>query len=67
MEAINLKLPVNTMKLLDYFTADKQAFIIDAIKEKLEKIKKTQIEKQLIEGYKETRLEDLEITKIYFI
>lgn len=40
------------------FSKDKQLFIVEAIKEKIEKIKRNRFKKQLIEGYKDTSIID---------
>jgi len=63
METIQLQVPKEIAKLLNTFAVDRKSFILDAVREKLGKIKNENVDKLLVEGYKATSEEDLEITK----
>ncbi|MBW8050825.1 MAG: hypothetical protein FVQ77_10920 [Cytophagales bacterium] len=63
METIQLQVPKEIAKLLNTSPVNKKSFILDAVKEKLGKIKNKNVDKLLVEGYKATSEEDLEITK----
>lgn len=62
MKRLNITLPDTLTREMEN-VPNKNRFIADALKEKLEKIKKQKLDKLLIEGYKATHEEDYKINK----
>ena len=58
MSTIEINIPEELHESILQFSSNKQLFIVEAIKEKIKKIKRKKIEKQLIEGYKNSMIED---------
>ncbi len=63
MKTIRIKLPEELERDLLALTPDKEAFIREAVQEKIEKEKKEQLKKQWSEGCQSTFGEDLNVTK----
>ena len=63
MKTIQIQLPEELEQNILALSSNEEAFIMEAVKEKLEKEKKAQLKKQLIEGYQSTFDEDRNITK----
>ncbi len=57
MKTLNITIPSDLVKDLETM-ADKDRFVADAVKEKLEREKSAELEEVLIEGYKTTKKED---------
>ena len=57
MKKLNITLPSDLVKDLETML-DKNRFVADAVKEKLEREKGAELEELLIEGYKTTKKED---------
>jgi metal-responsive CopG/Arc/MetJ family transcriptional regulator len=62
MKRLNITLPEEIAQEIKSIP-NKSGFIAEAVKEKLERIKKEKLDKLLIEGYKATRREDREINQ----
>ncbi len=58
MKTIRIKLPEELERDIIALTADREAFILEALKEKIEKEKKAQLKKHLTEGGQSTFDED---------
>jgi hypothetical protein len=67
METITLQVPENIKRSLGTVSQDMELFIIQAIREKLQKTRKKSIDRLLAEGYKKTNDEDNQITKDFEI
>lgn len=67
METITLQVPENIKRSLGTVSQDMELFIIQAIREKLQKTRKKSIDRLLAEGYKKTNDEDHQITKDFEI
>jgi hypothetical protein len=67
MKTIEISLPDDVLDSLNTISTKSEYFIIEAIKEKLDRINPDKIRIQMIEGYKNTQIEDLEITKEFEI
>jgi metal-responsive CopG/Arc/MetJ family transcriptional regulator len=63
MKTIRIKLPEELAQDLLTLASDKEAFIREAVQEKIEKEKKEQLKKQLVEGCQSTCGEDPNVTK----
>ncbi len=63
MKTIRIKLPEELERDLLALAADKEAFIREAVKEKIEKEKKEQLKKQWGEGYQSPFGADLNLPK----
>jgi hypothetical protein len=63
MKTIRIKLPEELERDILALASDKEAFVIEALKEKIEKEKKEQLKKQLVEGCQITFGEDPNLTK----
>jgi metal-responsive CopG/Arc/MetJ family transcriptional regulator len=60
MKRLNITIPEEINKeLMDI--PNKSAFISEAIKEKIDRIKKEELDRLLIKGYKATSMEDKEV------
>jgi len=62
MRRLNITLPEDLIKKMKNLP-NKSHFIAEALKEKLERIKKEELDRKLIEGYKATRKEDKKINE----
>jgi len=62
MKRLNITLPEDLIKKMGNLP-NKSHFIAVALKEKLERIKKEELDRKLIEGYKATRKEDKKINE----
>lgn len=58
MSSIEINIPEELHDTILQFSNNKQLFIIEAIREKIKMISKRKMEKQLIEGYKNSAKED---------
>lgn len=63
MKTIQINLPEELEQIILSISSNEEAFIVEAVREKVEKEKKEQLKKQLIEGYQSTFEEDLNLTK----
>jgi hypothetical protein len=63
MKTIQINLPEDLEHVILSISSDEEAFIVEAVREKVEKEQKEQLKRQLIEGYQSTFDEDLNITK----
>ncbi len=63
MKTIRIKLPEELERDMLALTPDKETFILEALKEKIEREKKAQLKKQLTEDCQSTFGEDLNLTK----
>lgn len=61
MQTIQIHLPENILKYLEKQPQEQESFVLDAIREKIEREKRKKLRKDLIEGYLANREEDLEI------
>lgn len=52
MRTIQIQIPDELEKLINNFAKDQQKFILDAIKDRITRIREKKLEKLLIEGYK---------------
>lgn len=59
--SIELDIPEELNSILSQLTNNKQLFILEAIKVRIEQMKQSTIEKQLIEGYKYSAKHDSEL------
>ena len=62
MKILNITVPDDLSRDLESIP-DKNSFITEALKEKLEKVKLKKLDYLLIEGYKETKNEDKKMNK----
>lgn len=63
MKTIEIKLPDEIFGVLSTIAKQKDKFVVEAIREKLEREKKLNLKKLLAEGYQATANEDLALTK----
>ena len=63
MAVITIQLPKKLHQKLLQVAQNESEFVLEAIKEKINKTSNKHLEKLLIEGYQATYQEDLEITK----
>jgi hypothetical protein len=63
MKTIQINLPEELEQMILSISSNEEAFIVEAVREKVEKEKKEQLKSELIEGYQSTFEEDLNITK----
>lgn len=63
MKIIEVKLPDEIFGVLSAIAKQKDKFVVEAIREKLEREKKENLNQLLAEGYKATAKEDLELMK----
>lgn len=62
MKRLNITLPENLAQELEAIS-NKSRFIAEAVKEKLERIRREKLDKLLVEGYKEACKEDREVDR----
>lgn len=63
MKTIEVKLPDEIFGVLSTIAKQKDKFVIEAIREKLEREKKQNLKQLLAEGYQSTAKEDLALAK----
>lgn len=63
MKTFQVKIPDEIFGVLSSLAKRQDEFVIEAIKEKLEREKHQNLQQLLIEGYKATAKEDLALTK----
>ena len=63
MKTIQLNIPDRLERIIGTISVDKESFIIEAIRERLKRLRDNKIDKQLIEGYKASYKESRTITK----
>lgn len=63
MRTLQVTIPDEIFGVLSSLKKRQDEFVIEAIQEKLEREKKKNLKKLLIEGYQETAKEDLALTK----
>lgn len=63
MKTIAIKVPDEILGFLGSVSKEQEKFVLEAIKEKVNREKKSSLKTLLIEGYRATAAEDLEITK----
>ena len=63
MNSIEIYIPEELNNNILQFTNNKQLFIMQAIKDRINKMKKNKLEKQLVEGYKYSAKEDEQLIK----
>jgi len=62
MKRLNITLPEDLIEEIKDLS-NKSRFIADALKEKLERIKREELDRRLIEGYRATKEEDKKINE----
>ena len=63
MKTIEVKVPDEILGFLGSVSREQEKFVLEAIKEKVSREKKRDLETLLVEGYQATLAEDLKITK----
>ncbi|MBA3786966.1 MAG: hypothetical protein H0X15_15765 [Acidobacteria bacterium] len=63
MKTIAIKVPDEILGFLGSVSKEQEKFVLEAIKEKVNREKKRDLKTLLVEGYQATSAEDLEITK----
>jgi hypothetical protein len=63
MRTLQVTIPDEIFGVLSSFSTKQDEFVVEAIKEKLEREKQQNLQQLLIEGYKATAKEDLALTK----
>ncbi|MBA3693678.1 MAG: hypothetical protein H0X72_08760 [Acidobacteria bacterium] len=63
MKTIAIKVPNEILGFLGSVSKEQEKFVLEAIKEKVNREKKRDLKTLLVEGYQATSAEDLEITK----
>ena len=63
MKTIQITMPEELEKSLDAIAGDRDAFIVETIKKRLEDTKSKRMEKLLVEGYKASRDEARQLSK----
>ncbi len=63
MKTIEIKVPDEILGFLGSVSKEQEKFILEAIKEKVNREKKRDLKMLLVEGYLATSAEDLKITK----
>ncbi|MCU0240582.1 MAG: hypothetical protein MUC29_14165 [Pyrinomonadaceae bacterium] len=63
MRTLEIKLPDEIFGVLSSLSKKQDKFVLEAIREKLEREKGQNLKQQMIEGYKATAKEDLALTK----
>ena len=63
MKTIEIKVPDEILGFLGSVLREQEKFVLEAIKEKVSREKKRDLETLLVEGYQATLAEDLKITK----
>ena len=63
MKTIEIKVPDEILGFLGSVSKEQEKFVLEAIKEKVNREKKRDLKMLLVEGYLATSAEDLKITK----
>ncbi len=63
MKTIEIKIPDEIFGFLGSVSREQEKFVLEAIKEKVNREKKRNLKAILVEGYQATLAEDFEITK----
>ena len=63
MKIIEVNVPDEILGFLGSVSKEREEFVLKAIKEKIDREKKRDLQTLLVEGYQATAAEDLEITK----
>jgi len=63
MKTIEIKVPDEILGFLGSVSKEQEKFVLEAIKEKVNREKKLDLKTLLAEGYQATSAEDLQITK----
>ena len=63
MKTIEIKVPDEILGFLGSVSKEREKFVLEAIKEKVNREKKNNLKTLLVEGYRATAAEDLKITK----
>ncbi len=63
MKTIEIKVPDEILGFLGSVSKEQEKFVLEAIKEKVNREKKRDLKTLLVEGYRATAAEDLKITK----
>jgi len=63
MKTLQIPISDELLSLLESVSTKKEAFVIEAIREKIEKEKKSNLKELLTEGYQATYDEDISIAK----
>ncbi len=63
MKIIEVNVPDEILGFLGSVSKEREEFVLKAIKEKINREKKRDLQTLLVEGYQATTAEDLEITK----
>ncbi|MBA4183483.1 MAG: hypothetical protein H0X49_05650 [Acidobacteria bacterium] len=63
MKTIAIKVPDEILGFLGSVSKEQEKFVLEAIKEKVNREKKRDLKTLLVEGYQATSAEDLKITK----
>ena len=63
MKTIEIKVPDEILGFLGAVSKEREKFVLEAIKEKVNREKKNNLKTLLVEGYRATAAEDLKITK----
>ncbi len=63
MKTIEINVPDEILGFLGSVSREQEKFVLEAIKEKVSREKKRDLETLLVEGYQATLAEDLKITK----
>ncbi len=63
MKTIEINVPDEILGFLGSVSKEQEKFVLEAIKEKVNREKKRDLKTLLVEGYQATSAEDLEITK----
>jgi hypothetical protein len=63
MKTIEVNVPDEILGFLGSMSKEREEFVLKAIKEKINREKKRDLKTLLVEGYRATKAEDLEITK----
>ena len=67
MRTLEIKIPDEIFGVLSSFSKKQDEFVMDAIKEKLEREKANNLKQLLVEGYQAMAKEDLALTKEFEI
>lgn len=63
MKTIEIKIPDEILGFLGSVSKEREKFVLEAIREKVNREKKLDLKTLLVEGYQATSAEDLKITK----
>ena len=63
MKTIEIKVPDEILGFLGSVSKEREKFVLEAIREKVNREKKNNLKTLLVEGYRATAAEDLKITK----